>query len=242
MWGLVLFFAFTAAQDPVRIGIVVLLISRPRPMPHLVAYWLGLKAMGFGAALAALFLLRDFILSVTRVVTSAARNPVVPPIQIALGVVALSTAAMLAAPSSVRQAAYALVPGGDPSAQVLQPKTPTVFSRLSWRRLLEDGSPRMAFVFGLGTATPLIEFWAAMMVIVASGAGAGAQVIAALMWILVAYAIAEIPLVSYLASPAKTQAVVMRLHDWLRAHGRPIFVLVLGVVGVFMVASGVGRV
>ena len=242
MWGLVLFFAFTAAQDPVRIGIVVLLISRPRPMPHLVAYWLGLKAMGFGAALAALFLLRDFILSVTRVVTSAARNPVVPPIQIALGVVALSTAAMLAAPSSMRQAAYALVPGGDPSAQVLQPRTPTVFSRLSWRRLLEDGSPRMAFVFGLGTATPLIEFWAAMMVIVASRAGAGAQVIAALMWILVAYAIAEIPLVSYLASPAKTQAVVMRLHDWLRAHGRPIFVLVLGVVGVLMVANGVGRV
>jgi Sap, sulfolipid-1-addressing protein len=242
MWGIVLFFAFTAAHDPVRIGIVALLISRPRPMPHLVAYWLGLKAMGFGAALAALFLLGDFILSVTRVVTSAARNPVVPPIQIALGVVALSTAAMLAAPSSVRQAAYALVPGGDPSAQVLQPKTPTVFSRLSWRRLLADGSPRMAFVVGLGTATPLIEFWGAMMVIVASRAGAGAQVIAALMWILVAYAIAEIPLVSYLASPAKTQAVVMRLHDWLRAHGRPIFVLVLGVVGVFMVASGVGRV
>jgi len=242
MWGLVLFFAFTAAQDPVRIGIVVLLISRPRPMPNLLAYWLGLKAMGFGAALAALFLLRDFILSVTRVVTSAARNPVVPPIQIALGVVALSTAAMLAAPSSMRQAAYALVPGGDPSAQVLQPKTPTVFSRLSWRRLLEDGSPRMAFVFGLGTATPPIEFWGAMMVIVASGAGAGAQVIAALVWILVAYAIAEIPLVSYLASPAKTQAVVMRLHDWLRAHGRPIFVLVLGVVGVLMVAKGVGRV
>ena len=242
MWGLVLFFAFTAAQDPVRIGIVMLLISRPRPMPHLLAYWLGLKAMGFGAALAALFLLRDFILSVTRVVTSAARNPVVPPIQIALGVVALSTAAMLAAPSSMRQAAYALVPGGDPPAEVLQPKTPTVFSRLSWRRLLEDGSPRMAFVFGLGTATPLIEFWAAMMVIVASGAGAGAQVIAALMWILVAYAIAEIPLVSYLASPAKTQAVVMRLHDWLRAHGRPISVLVLGVFGVFMVAHGVGRV
>jgi hypothetical protein len=149
---------------------------------------------------------------------------------------------MLAAPSSVRQAAYAVVPGGDPSAEVLQPKTPTVFSRLSWRRLVEDGSPRMAFVFGLGTATPLIEFWGAMMVIVASGAGTGAQVIAALMWILVAYAIAEIPLVSYLASPAKTQAVVMRLHDWLRAHGRPIFVLVLGVVGVLMVANGVGRV
>jgi hypothetical protein len=242
MWGLVLFFALTAAQDPVRIGIVMLLISRPRPMPHLLAFWLGLKAMGFGAALAALFLLSDFIGSITQVVTSATRNPVVPPIQIALGVVALSTAAMLTAPSSVRQAAYALVPGGDPSAQVLQPKTPTVFSRLSWRRLLEDGSPRMAFVVGLGTATPLIEFWGAMMVIVASGAGAGTQVIAALMWTLLAYAIVEIPLVGYLASPAKTQAVVMRLHDWLRAHGRAIFVLSLCVGGVLMVANGVSRV
>ena len=242
MWGAVLFFAFNAAQDPVRIATVLLLISRPRPMRNLFAYWLGLMAMGFCAVLAALFLLRDFMLPVMRVVTSATTNPVVPPIQIALGITALSIAAMLTAPSSVRQAAYALVPGGDPSAQVLRPKTPTVFSRLSWRRLLEDGSPKMAFVAGLCTSTPPVEFWGGTMVILNSRAGAGMQVIAALVFTLLAYAIAEIPLVSCLVSPAKTQAAVMRLDGWLRAHRRPIFVFVVGAVGVFMVAKGLGKV
>jgi hypothetical protein len=45
-------------------------------------------------------------------------------------------------------------------------------------------------------------------------------------------------LVSYLVSPAKTQAVVMRLQDWLRADRQPIFVVVLGVVGAWMVTNG----
>jgi hypothetical protein len=242
MWGAVLFFALAAAQDPVRIGIMALLISRPRPMPNLFAYWLGLMATGFGAALAALFLLRDFLLPVTRVVTSVATNPVVPPIQIFLGVLALSTAAMLAAPSSVRQLAHAPRAGGDRSAVVLEPKTPTVFSRLSWRGLLEGRSLRMAFAAGLCTSTQIVEFWGAMMVILASGAGASTQVGAALMFTLVAFTITEIPLVSCLVWPAKTQAVVMQLQDWLRAHRRPIFVFMLGAFGVVMVAKGVGGV
>jgi hypothetical protein len=243
MWGAVFFFGFTAAQDPVRIGIMALLISRSRPIPNLLAYWLGLMASGFGAALAALFLLHDFMRPVMRVVTSAATNPVVPPIQIALGVLALSTATMLAVPSSVRQATYAVVPdGGDPSALVRQPKAPTLFSRLSWTAMLQRGSLWMAFVAGLFTSTQIVEFLGAMLVIQASEAGAGTQVSAALMFTLAAFAIVEIPLVSCLVSPTKTQVLVMLLHDRLRAHRRPLFAFILRAVGVFMVANGVGRV
>jgi hypothetical protein len=242
MWGAVLMFALTAAQDPVRIGIMALLVSRPRPMPNLFAYWLGLMATGFGAALAALFLLRDFMLPLARVVTSAATNPIVPPTQIVLGVLALSAAAMLATPYSVRPAAHALSPGGGPAALVPQSKTPAVFSRLSWRGPLEGGSLRMAFLAGLCTSTQFVEFWGAMMVILASGAGAGTQVSAALIFTLVAFTTAEIPLISYLISPAKTQAAVMQLQDWLRAHRRPIFVVVLVIAGVWMLTKGMGRV
>ena len=241
MWGTVLFLALNAAQDPVRIGIVVLLISRPRPMPNLLAYWLGLMASGFGAALAALFLLHDFMLPVMRVVTSVAANPVVPPIQIALGVVALSTAAMLAAPSSVRQAAYALMPGGDSSAQVLQPKPPTVFSRLSLslldRPVAEDGvCRRPVYVDAARRVLGSDDGHSAPPKQVPAPKSARPSCSPSL-----AFAIVEIPLVSCLVSPAKTQAVVMQLHYWLRAHRRPIFVFILGVVGVLMVTKGVGR-
>ena len=252
MWGLVLLFALSAAQDPVRIGVMALLIARPRPMHNLLAYWLGLMATGYGAALAALFGLHDFLSPVGRFATSVARNPVVPFAQVAFGALTLSTAAMLAGRLSLRQAAPAAVlgaamPGGDQPPIVLHSQAPNLFVRLSssWSGLLqsmvEGRSLRMAFVAGLCTSTQVIECGAAMIAIIASGAAAGTQVSAALLFTLVAFAIVEVPLVSCLVAPAKTQAVVMRLHDGLRAHRRPIFLLVLGMVGVFMLVSGVGK-
>lgn len=243
MWAAVIFFAFTAAQDPVRIGIVVLLISRPRPLRNVFSYWLGLMITGFGAALAALFLLHDVLLPVTRVVTSATASPVVPPIQIVLGVLALSTAAMLVAPSSVRQAAFALKPGTDSSALVAQEKTPgafaTLWARLSWTGMLEGRSLGMAFIAGLCTSTQIVEFWGAMMVIIASGEGATVQVGAALLFTLLAFTIIEIPLLSCLIAPNKTQLFMTRLHDRLRTHRRQILAFMLALMGVMMVSSGI---
>ena len=42
------------------------------------------------------------------------------------------------------------------------------------------------------------------------------------MFIVVALAVFEIPLVSYLTAPAQTQAVVLQLHNWLRSRRRRI--------------------
>jgi Sap, sulfolipid-1-addressing protein len=246
MWSAVLLFGIIAAQDPVRIGIMALLISRPRPLSNLLAYWFGLMATGFGAALAALFLLHDFLVPFVRLTHSIAAHPAVPPVQVAFGVLAISAAGMLAMPRSARQAAYALMPASDPVAQAVEPtRTPTVFSRLalprlSWRAVLEGKSLGMPFVAGLCTSTQLLEFWGAMLVILASGAAVGTQVAAALVFTLVAYTITEIPLVAYLVSPAKTQTVVMGMHGWLCARRRTIFLTVLGAFGAMMLAKGVG--
>ena len=57
---------------------------------------------------------------------------------------------------------------------------------------------------------------------------------------LIASAIVEIPLVLYLISPARTQAGVLRLQGWLRAHHKPILLVFLSLFGLFMVACGLG--
>jgi Sap, sulfolipid-1-addressing protein len=242
MWGAVLVLALISAVEPVRIGITALLIARPEPMLNLLVYWLGLMATGVGVALAALVWLRDLMVPVARVVTSAAASPFVPHIQLVIGVFAVPTAAMIAVRSSVRRTAHAPMPGSDPSAPVVQPKTSTTFSRLSWPNLLEGRSLRMAFIAGVCSATPPIEYFGAITVILTSGAAVGPQVSATLMFALVAFAIAEIPLVSYLASPAKTQAVVLKLHDLLRAHRSSILAVALAVFGVVMLMGGAGGV
>jgi hypothetical protein len=250
MWGTVLMFALMCACEPTRIGIAALLVALPRPFRNLLAFWLGLWTSAVGLALAGLFLLRDYIAPIMQVLRFAAASPVVPPIKIIFGVLAISIAAMLFVRSSVRQAAPVPVPVpvGGHSGWELASKRPTVFSRvstfalgrLSWSAVLDRGSVKMAFVAGLSTSAPPIEFCGAVLAILASGAAAGTQVSAFLMFMLVAYAIAEIPLVCYLAAPTKTPAIATQLNGWLRAHPRPIFLSFLSVFGVLMVAGGVG--
>jgi hypothetical protein len=50
----------------------------------------------------------------------------------------------------------------------------------------------------------------------------------------------EIILVSNLARPAKTQQFLRRLHDWALAHRRKLMVAIFAVVGVSLMAQGMG--
>jgi hypothetical protein len=241
MWGTVLFFAALAATDPIRLGIAVLLVSRPRPILNLFAFWLGGMVTSVVAALAVVLVLRDFTMSLSRVVLSAVTNPAVAQIQIAVGLLVLPIAALIASRVSFRQ--HAAVPElvGAPAGLGVEANTATAMSRLSIRARLDSGSPGVAFVAGLGSATPPVEYLAAIVAILASGAAAGTQISAAMLFTVVAFAVAEIPLVSYLATPGKTQVVMMRVHGWMRARRRPILALIVAAMGIFLVVTGVSN-
>ncbi|UMB67550.1 GAP family protein [Mycobacterium paraterrae] len=247
MWSAVLFFGIIAAQDPVRIGIMALLISRPRPLSNLFAYWLGLMTSGFGLALAALFFLHDLLIPIVRLTHSIAIHPALPFVQVMVGVLALVGAGMLIRPRSVRRSVPAMMPATGIDPQIAEPAVSPAAAarvslpRLSWSSVLERKSLGMPFVAGLGTSTQLLEFWGAMLAILASGVPAATQVAAALVFTLVAYTITEIPLVAHVISPARTEYVVMGMHAWLFARRRTIFGLLLGALGAMMVAKGVGQ-
>jgi Sap, sulfolipid-1-addressing protein len=236
MWGTVLFFALFCAAEPTRIGVAAVLVGLPRPFHNLLAFWIGLLISGGALALTALFLLNDYAVQIDHVVRSAMANPAVPPTKIALGALAIAVAAMLVVRARVRQTAAVPVPVGGPSGLELQPKK----SRVSWAALVEGGSVGMAFVAGLATSAPPVEFWGAVLAILASGAAAGTQVSAVVVFMLVGYVIAEVPLICYLAAPAKTRATVTQLHGWLRANARAVFLGFLSVFGVIMIAGGLG--
>ena len=241
MWSAVLVLSLIAAIDPIRIGIVVLLISRPRPMVSLLAFWLGGMSAGSAAALVLVLYLRDLTLSVMRALFSAVSSPVAAHVRVAIGVLAVLIAGLIAARFRVRQHAPVRLTGDERSVLVLEPNTRTGSNRLSIRRQLEDGSLAVAFIAGVGWATPPVEYLAAIIAILASGAAATAQVSAALMFTLVAFTVAEIPLMSYLAMPEKTVAVVLRLHDWIKARRRAILAVFVCTFGVLLVVSGMGN-
>ena len=242
MCSAVLALSLLAAIDPVRIGITALLISRPRPMLNLLAFWVGGMAAGIVAALGVLLFLRDFTLSVMRAVVSATSSPSSAYLQVAIGVLAVSLAALMLARFGARQRSAVPVTGGESSVLLLEPNTPTGSSRLSIRGRLEGGSLAVAFVAGLALATPPVEYMAAIIAIVASEPTAAAQVGAALMFTVVAFTVVEVPLITYLTSPAQTLAVVRRLNDWISARRQAIPAVVIGAIGFLLLVSGLGKV
>ena len=89
MWATVFVMALGMATDPLRMGMVFLLMSRPRPVPNLLAFWLGGMTAGIGVAMAVLLVLRDFALVVMKNLTSTVGGFMSGRTELAIGVLAL---------------------------------------------------------------------------------------------------------------------------------------------------------
>jgi hypothetical protein len=150
MWCTVLMLALVATMDPVRLGTSVLLYSRPRPVRHLVAFWLGGVTVCIVLALGVLIGLRDFASRVIHRVQHVTTSSTVGHIQIAMGAFALLVAG-LAVALSPRQRARLAMPGSSPSARQLLSST----SRLSTRAqdALQTRPLWVPFVLGVGLFT-----------------------------------------------------------------------------------------
>jgi len=260
MWGSVLGLALLAALHPFRLAIILLMVSRPRPVQNLLAYWAGTMAVSVPYMFGPLMLLH-----VTPMLKSfsdgLAASPTVRHIQIGLGLLALSIAALVTVRSLMRQRqpAQVLTPSGTTSTPVPDSNTPSAMSSLrdaqvaatedrsAIRRLVdraknawEDGSLWVAFVIGVGAVPPIDGVFFLLAVAVTSGAAIGTQVVAATVFVLGTLSVVEIMLVSYLAMPVKAEALLRLLHKWALAHRRHVLVAMIAAGGISMVAHGVG--
>ncbi|CAA0103634.1 Sulfolipid-1 exporter Sap [Mycolicibacterium vanbaalenii] len=221
MWLPLLVMAVAVSLEPFRIGMTVVMMNRPRPALQLVAFLAGGFTMGISVGLVILFVLRP-----------AMDSPHVsaPKIQIAVGAVLLLNAALLAF-GRVR------TPRDDENPLWTHRLWQTIVRRA--RQMLDGRSLWVAGLAGLGIALPSVDYLAALALIVASNAAAGVQVGALVLFNLVAFALVEIPLLSYLFAPERTQALLSALHNWMRAQGRRGVALMLAVVGCVLLGAGV---
>ncbi|GBE67536.1 hypothetical protein MFM001_39980 [Mycobacterium sp. MFM001] len=253
--------ALLMALNPVRLGLILLVISRPRPVQNLLAFWVGCLIEGFPAMLVPLMVLHRtpmFKSFVDHFATSSTARH----IQVGLGMVALSVAALVTIRPLIRRRQRAQIPtsSGNASTLVLDSNTPNAFSRLlsrahnapregsGVRRLLdrahnawENGSLWVAFVIGLLSGPAPDEALYVLAIIVASGPAMATQVSASIAFVVAMLVIVELTLASYLVIPARTQAIVQRLHDWTLAHRRIILVGLCIIGGVSLIASGLGN-
>jgi hypothetical protein len=260
MWSSVLVLGLLTGINPVRIGIALLVISRPRPVQNLFVYGAGCLTACV-LALALPLTLMHATPMFEPVVEDFATNPAVRRIEIGLGVLALVVAALMTAHSLMRRRHQAdLAPSrGNTQTLVTNSPAPSLLSRLlgttqdaptegksAVRRLLrrlheawKNGSLWVSFVIGFTFGG--IEPDAGLLIlalILTSAAGIGAQIIAGIAFIIGILVVVELTLISYLVAPAKTQAVLQRLHDWALAHGRTILIVMCLVGGVALIFRG----
>lgn len=138
-----------------------------------------------------------------------------PKVQIVIGVMALTAAAFLA-----------VTKGRDRTLP-------------AWLTSLLDGqSLWVAGIAGLSIALPSVDYLASLAVIAAAGVEPAVRLSALVMFNVVAFMLVEIPLLAYLFAPARTRALMTRLHDWIRARRRHEVATLLAVVGVVLLGAG----
>jgi hypothetical protein len=251
--GTMLVLALAMATDPVRLGVTLLLISRPRPILNLFVYWVGAMFVGVASAVVVLTMMRDFAPALLHDLSNLVATAAVRHVQVVVGVLALLAAMLITTGLPARQRLGLQVPvpvpvevpvpvglAGDPSSMLLQPSSPTGIALLLDRTkgALKGESLWVALAAGLGTGPAPLEYLVALVAILASGGDIGRQIGAAVLFNIVMQAVCEITLVSYLAAPTKTQAIIGHLNGWVGTHRRRILSFIIGAAGVCLVAAG----
>ena len=236
MWTTVLALALSVIFEPIRVGLVVLMLSRRRPMLHLLVFVCGGLTMGVGVGLVLLFVLGA---------TPLTGHLSVATVQITTGLIALLIAVLLATGVSakvIRRAPAETAVGGDGGVALLELTPSSRIQQLAARArgVLRGDSLYVAAVSGLGAALPSANYMGAMAAILASGVTPVTQAQALLTFNIVAFAVAEVPLVTYLAAPQMTRAAMASLWDWLRSRTHRVAILVAA-GGCLMLILGLSR-
>ena len=224
----VLVLAMAVNFEPIRIGLITLMLSGPRPMLQLLAFITGSFAMSISVGFPVLFVFHHGLFGVTNTDGSKA--------QIVIGVLILLIAVLLT--TNFPAGRFARRPT-TPMEQTPLEQTPIEKQSARARSLLQGGSPWFSGVMGMSAALPSVDYMALLVLIAASGATPVAQAGALLTFIVVANALAAIPLGSYLIAPAKTGALLGRFHDWIRARRRRDFAALLAMAGCIVLALGI---
>jgi hypothetical protein len=165
-------------------------------------------------------------------------------LQITVGLLALVGLAVILARAKAATrvvAAPPIVGGGNTALMLEEQPPPGRMARLGARThaMLDGDAVWPAFAVGLITSFPPYEGVVVLAFIMASGAAITTQFSAFILFTLLVLAVIEIPLVSYLVIPEKTEAVMLRIQHWLRTYRAQIAQVILGGTGVAFLMQGI---
>lgn len=216
--GDVFLLAVAAAFYPTLLAIVILILSRPRPVRLLAAYLAGGMIVSVAAGCVIVFALEG--------ASTATRREMSPYVDLAAGALSLGVAALLHTRS-------------DPRPRRLRRRREAASKRDPWTaRAVSHDSVGLAFVLGLVLDLPSIWYLAALKDIAKGDYGTGVDLVLIFGFNLIMFTLVEVPLAAYLIAPERTTAGVTSFNAWLRAHARHIGEAIAGAVGIYLVVRG----
>lgn len=233
MWITVLILAIAMNFEPSRPVWVPLMLTRPRPILQLSALFWG--SFGSGLALGLLVL---FVFHQTPFGGNTSNAAVM---QILVGLSGLLIAAVLASNVSLPRRKKAAEASPEENPGQTEPTAVDKMTERAKKVLRKGNSPWLSAAIGLGIGAPSLEYLAALVVIVSSGASTAVEVAAMLVFLVVGNALITVPLITYLFAPQMTGRWIERFQNWLRTRGRREFAVIMAAMGFLQIGIGLAR-
>jgi hypothetical protein len=217
----VLILAVASAVSPAILAVVIVVLRRPRPQRLLAAYL-------FGGMLTSILVGIAIVTSLNGLAVLSGPSPAADPIvNFTVGLLALTVAYVLATDRDAglekrRRERHAARPARDPWSE----------------RVLSRGTAPIAFAVGVALNLPGAFYLVALKDIAQGQQGTGRQLGAVVIFNVIMFVLAEVPLLGYSFAPEKTQDGVERLNAYLSRHARRIVIVVATTIGLYLVARG----
>jgi hypothetical protein len=223
----VLLLALEAAIYPTLMAAVIVLLRQPRRGRLLAAYLGGGLLISISLGLA--------------IVAALHQSHAVQTSSSTLGWTAdlvIGAGSLLVALALARHADQRLLA----RRRARRPVTPPDPGHEPWsQRILAHGNTPIVFVAGLIVNVPGAAYLIALKDIAAGGHSTGGVIAWVLVFNLIMFLLAEIPLAGLVFAPDRTDALVAGMNRWLSEHSRVLAIVICVALGVFLVVRGLVR-
>jgi hypothetical protein len=218
----VLVLALASAVSPTILAVVIVVLNRPNPRRLLLAYLVGGMLTSIAVGLAVVSSLNGLN------VVSGASPSADPIVNFTIGALALIVAYVLATDRDA------------PLEERRRKRRAEHLPRDPWsERVLNRGNAPIAFAVGVALNLPGAFYLVALKDIALGLNGFGRQAFAIIVFNVIMFVLAEVPLLGYSLAPETTKTRVEQLNAWMARHARQIVIAVATAIGLYLIARGV---
>jgi Sap, sulfolipid-1-addressing protein len=216
--------AIGSAVYPTLLAVVILILTQPNPRRLLAAYLAGamLTSLTIGLVIIGGLGSGDIL-------NGSSGHTINPAIDLAVGLLLL---ALL----------YVLLAGHDRRLVERRQRKKAEKAKSDkdpWSaRVLARQSIILTFVVGMALNLPGALYLVALKEIAATDQSTAQDVLQLVVYNVIMFAWAEIPLIGYGVAPERTEALIKRVHDWLGSHTRQIAIGLCAVAAAYLTIKG----